>query len=632
MPGRSSETITFGPFRFVRGNGLWRDTTEIPLPPRALVMLETFLARPGDVIAKAELLDAGWKDAFVTEASLTEAVRALRSALGDDSREPRYIRTVHRRGYRFIAPVTVVSDPAVFRPDVPPPAAPEVRLLPSSSPDAPEWRPVVAAAAIAATVLAALAIVILASTPRRDHVGRFSIALPDDVRLDALQGTVAVSRDGSRVAFVAHGTGPPQLFVRAVDRDVPEALPGTQGASDPFFSPDGLRIGFFADGWLKTVGVEGGTPTNVTRVDVAAGAAWTGADAIVFGGGPGGGLARVSADGGEPVSLIAPAVSSPEVRFGWPDVGPDAERVLFTIVTPAGSDVGLLEAGASTHRVLIREARFARFAHDGRLVAERDGEIVASRLSPRGSTLSDALRPVMTGVATSGVLGGPRFAVSGSNSLVYVPGPISGPPSLRWVGTLQTPTAADLGRALVLDRDTASDTRVASPASPGGDRSPAIAVNPAWRPDGLEVAFALNKSGPFNLFVSPGPGGVASPLGSSPWNQTPTSWSPDGRTLLFTEFHPSTGADIWALDLPTRTRRPIVRTVADETGARYSRDGRWIAYLTRESGAWEAVVQPVSSDQPGARIAAGRLLPASLGPASNGRELRVVLGWLRQTL
>src|SRR5262245_13484807 len=97
--------VEFGPFRFHPTNGLWRDGVEVALPPRALGILEALTARAGEVVSKQRLMDAVWKDACVTEASLLEAIRVLREALGDDRLNPTYIQTVHRRGYRFIAPV-----------------------------------------------------------------------------------------------------------------------------------------------------------------------------------------------------------------------------------------------------------------------------------------------------------------------------------------------------------------------------------------------------------------------------------------------------------------------------------------------------------------------------------------------
>ena len=102
--------ISFGPFAFDRQSRLlWRDGNEVALPPRVLGVLELLLDRAGEVVARQDLLNAVWKDAFVTDTSLAEAVSFLRQALGDDPQAPRYIQTVHRRGYRFIAPIAVDS-------------------------------------------------------------------------------------------------------------------------------------------------------------------------------------------------------------------------------------------------------------------------------------------------------------------------------------------------------------------------------------------------------------------------------------------------------------------------------------------------------------------------------------------
>src|SRR5215510_2443390 len=113
----AGEVVGFGPFRFDRANRvLSRDGVEVALPPRVLGLLEHLVARPGSVVPKQALLDAVWKDAFVTETSLTEAISQLRQALGDDSQQPTYVQTVHRRGYRFVAPVGVDSaSPAPLR-------------------------------------------------------------------------------------------------------------------------------------------------------------------------------------------------------------------------------------------------------------------------------------------------------------------------------------------------------------------------------------------------------------------------------------------------------------------------------------------------------------------------------------
>jgi Tol biopolymer transport system component len=128
-------------------------------------------------------------------------------------------------------------------------------------------------------------------------------------------------------------------------------------------------------------------------------------------------------------------------------------------------------------------------------------------------------------------------------------------------------------------------------------------VSPAWRPDGLEIAFAFSKAGPFNLFLKPVDGSTdPSLLAASPWNQFPTSWAPDASALAFTEFQPLTGADIWVLDVATRQRKPLVRTLFDETWARFSPDGRSVAYMSNESGRWEIYLRAATGNGPRSRV------------------------------
>jgi DNA-binding winged helix-turn-helix (wHTH) protein len=638
MTGRSSETFVFGPFHLDPANGLWRGDTEVPLPPRALSVADALVRQAGRVVSKGDLLETCWPDAFVTEASLLEAIRVLRTALGDDRRHPQYIQTVHRRGYRFVAPVSTRTGPLATETTVesteavpPPPPVPPPFF------SGPEWRPIVRMMVGATLATAITAVALAAFGPRPGRVGHFSIALPSPLQFDSLNGAVAASPDGMRFAVVAMDDGRPRLFIRSVDRPMPVLLADAGGASHPFFSPDGTRVGFFADRRLQVVEVATGNVRALADVTSGAGAAWTGNDEIVFGGGPGGGLARVKAAGGSIDVLVRPQAHSADVRFGWPDVLPGRRGVIFTVVTPAGSDVAILDPGATRYRVLVPGAAFGRYAPTGHLVFEREGQLTAALFSVERGSLVGSPRAVVTDLAAGGVLSGPRFAFSRSGSLVYVPGPAGGPWSLHWVSCAPQadlgapcPPASDLERSLVLDRDTPADLRFVESAVAGpspGRR----AVSPTWRADGLEVAFALNKSGPFNLFVRQGAAGPALALNESPWNQTPSSWSPDGRHIVFTEFHPVTGADVWEMDVTTRSRRPLVRTPFDETGARYSPDGRWLAYLTNQSGRWEAVVTTASGGlPPAARLAAGRLMPAGLGPALDGRELRIVEAWFRE--
>ncbi|MEO7134244.1 MAG: winged helix-turn-helix domain-containing protein, partial [Vicinamibacterales bacterium] len=310
MTARSPESVAFGPFRFVPGDGLWRDGCAVPLPPRAIGVLSTLLTTPGVVVSKQALMDAVWRDTFVTESSLLEAIGLLRDALGDDRKQPTYIQTVHRRGYRFIGELRTVAPQAPLAPLAPDPLRPIL---------------VASAAYVIATVCVTIVFALLGQHPIERHTSRFSISLRGDATIDPLRGSVAVSLDGSRVAYVATSTGRSQLFLRSVERDEAVALPGTEDASDPFFSPDGEWIGFFAHGSLQKVRAGGGTPIVIAAARAAAGASWTADNTIVFGVGSGGGLARVSASAGvrsigvpsdTPVVIASPEPGSRDLRLG----------------------------------------------------------------------------------------------------------------------------------------------------------------------------------------------------------------------------------------------------------------------------------------------------------------------------
>ena len=587
----------------------------MPLPPRALGILTALVAQAGTVVSKQALMDAVWKDAFVTEASLLEAIRVLRDALGDDRLHPSFIQTVHRRGYRFIAKV---SHPM----GRPPEEAPRLASTPHTMVGA-EWRPLLVAgvASVVSVVGISLVFAVFGQRPPTPRLTtRFTIALPDDMAIDPLRGSVAVSADGTRIVYVALHAGRPRLFLRTVDRDAPQAIEGSDGAADPFFSPDGQWVGFFAHGSLKKLRIEGGMPLALCAARPGAGASWGRDGTIVFGGGPGRGLARVSEDGGEPVVLTAPPAGSREVSFGWPDILPDGSHIVYTAVSLAGRRVAIVDVASGVNRPLIESGAFARYSPTGHLVFERRGRLEAAPFSLSDQRVTAPPRPILRGLATGDLaLSGPRFAFSHTGSLIYVPGAsVDVDERLHWLdtdGRLEpiplpplalgqvdvSPDARQLAMAVQTDEGAdlwVGDTRRGAVSRLAADGP---SVSPAWRPNGLEIAFAYSKAGPFNLFLRPTDSDAApTPLLESPWNQFPTSWSPDGRQLAFTELHPLTGADVWILDVGTRERRQVVRTLFDESHARFSPDGQWLAYMSNESGRWDVFVRP--SRQNGPRV------------------------------
>jgi serine/threonine-protein kinase len=666
MSGRNPESVFFGPFRFVPGDGLWRDARAVPLPPRALGVLTALIAAPGEVVSKQQLMDAVWPGTFVTESSLLEAIGLLRDTLGDDRKQPTYIQTVHRRGYRFIGHLAPAPAPdarlALVAPIAPiAPVAPVAPIAP------------VAPVLPVALVFSAIAILCVAivwaaflQRPTERRTSRFSISLPDDAMVDPMRGSVAVSLDGSRLVYVAMASGRSQLFLRSVDRDAPTAIDGTEDAADPFFSPDGEWIGFFAHGSLQKIRVTGGRPIILCAARAGAGATWTADNTIVFGGGPGGGLARVSAfansitigapadthrSAGAPVVIATPAEGSRDIRFGWPDVLPGDRGVLFTSITLAGSDVGVIDLRTGARTLIAEHAAFARYLPSGHIVFERQGRLEAARFSLATLAATTAPTPIVSGVSRGDILEGPRFAFSKSGAmLVYVPAAIDEQDApLHWLdarGQLERvplpatgPGSIDISpnrQQLALTMDGESGPSVWVGDTRQGDLrrfiSDGQSVSPAWRPDGREIAYAFSKAGPFNLFIKPVDGRAAAPLSASPFNQFPTSWLPDASRLAFTEFQPLTGADIWVLDLATGQRRALVRTLFDETWARFSPDGRWIAYMSNESGRWEIYARPSNGDGARVRVStAGGVWPCwsldgkTIYFSANGRTLASAL-------
>jgi DNA-binding winged helix-turn-helix (wHTH) protein len=631
--------FTFGPFRFDPADGLRRGAEEVPLPPRALAVLTALVSRAGTVVSKQTLLDAAWPDSFVTEASLLEAVRLLREALGDDRHQPTYIQTVHRRGYRFVAAVSLgeatisslaeakaswlaEAEASALRTaeiDTKTYGAPGLQawLQPMGALSwGPEWRPLLVAALSAVVSMVGVAMVFALfgqRVPEPRPTMRFTIALPADSAIDPLRGSLAVSSDGTRLVYAAIHGGRPRLSLRTVDRDSPTLIEGSDEASDPFFSPDGEWIGFFAHGSLKKLRLEGGRAVVLCAARSGAGASWGADGTIVFGGGPSGGLARVSAQGGEPVVLATPRSGSREVRYGWPELLPDGTGVIYTVVTLADRAVALLDFSTGVRTTLVQAAAFGRLSPTGHLVFERRGRLEAAPFSLAERRVTAEPQPVLRGVGTGSALNGPQFAFSRTGSLVYVPGrSASADDRLHWLGVDGRIEPAPFHAAPLGSLDIAPDLEQLA-LTLEGDEGPnvwlgdlsrgalsrltteGVSVNPTWRPDGLEIAFAFSKAGPFNIFVRPIDGDhTVQPLLASPWNQFPTSWSPDSR-LAYTELHPLTGADVWLFDVDTRTRHPIVRTLFDESHARFSPDGRWLAYMSNESGRWEVFVRPASA-------------------------------------
>jgi DNA-binding winged helix-turn-helix (wHTH) protein len=429
-PGDRTEpgpVVWFGPFRFDRAELLlYRGTSEVALPPRALAVLDHLLSRPGRLVPKQLLLDAVWKDSSVTETSLIEAVSVVRQALGDDAQQPTYIQTVHRRGYRFVAVVST-TPPAVDEMTAAVGSLESGRSMvaaPSPTALTPARRLRLVAAGLGTLALFSTLVWKTTQVPFSPRpVTRAVIALnPSDIPAETGQPTMALSPDGVRLIYVAGAEGERRLYLRAMNELTATVIEGTEGAYGPVFSRDGEWIAFFADGALKKVSVRGRAPQVLAPAAHGYGASWGRDGSIVFSADAAGGLQRIPADGGPAVALTRIERGSGETGHRWPEVLPDGKTVIATRwrSTLADARIGAfaIESGESTG--FDEEGSGVRYAPTGHLIFGRAGELLAVPFDPKRLEVSGLPAVIVRDAVTDRDTGASHFTFSETGALVYL--------------------------------------------------------------------------------------------------------------------------------------------------------------------------------------------------------------------
>ena len=478
-------------------------------------------------------------------------------------------------------------------------------------------------AAGAATGAALVWVLARAPAPATQPPVHFLLALPDGEQLATTDlPALAISPDGRIVSYVASRGGAAQLWIRRLDEVEPIALPGTANALSPFFSPDSQWIGFFADGKLKKVAVAGGPPVTICDADAGFGGTWGSDQTIVFAPTTASPLQRVSANGGVATRVTALDTARGEFSHRWPEFLPDSTTVLFTIGTEGDWDEAEIVAQnleTGQRITLIKGGTHPHYLAGGHLAYTHDAAVWVAPLDVRRLTLIGPPARALGGVSAS-VDGASQFSVSRTGAISYLPARVE---SARRLGVVEgsdfTPLAAPVhgyvtprlspnGRRLLVgvadrsehvwsyDMATGSLTQL---TFDGANRAP------IWTADGQRVTFASNRSGALNLFVAPADGsGAAERLTTSDFLQLPGSWSPDGSVLAFMEQHPDSGRDIWLLGRDGR-RAPFANTPSEESAPRFSPDGRWIAYVSDESGQVEVYARPAAGGGTARRISSG---------------------------
>ena len=467
--------------------------------------------------------------------------------------------------------------------------------------------------------------------------------------------SVAISRDGRRIAFVGEERGERRIYLRNLDELEARPLDGTEGSHMPFFNPDGDWLGFEGPQGVMKVSLRGGAPVRLTGIsggrrpsglDVdSRGASW-GPQGIVLSPHVASGLSRVPASGGDLEELTSPDRARREKSHRFPHVLPDGEAVLFTLGTGDvrtfdDASIAAWSSKTSSYRVLLQGGTHPQYLPTGHLLYARDGRLFAAPFDPKELRLTGDAVPVLEGVRTSPRWGHAEFAVSENGTLAYVPGAAWGSdyrivwvdrrgqksPVLDTRGAYIAPRLSPSGRLLALDPDGAN-TRLEIFDLERGTLTPLVSgfdnVYPVWSPASDRLAFTSSREGQFNLFSVRADGGSpVERLNPSERNQFPSSW---GRELLaFTETHPGSGEDIWILSMTgDRASRAILQSGANESAPAVSPDDRWIAYTSDESGREEVYLLP--AQEPGGR----RQVSTEGGSAprwrADGRELFYLQG------
>jgi serine/threonine-protein kinase len=584
---------------------LRQGSNEVPLPPRVLGVLELLVSRAGVVVPKLELIDTVWKDAFVTDTSLAEAISVLRQALGDDPQAPKYIQTVHRRGYRFVAPVAALPSTSLDAATIAPARRTDEEWnAPSTTRQLLPW-----AIAALCTVLAAIAVW------QYTHF-RAPLAPVVRMRIEPAAGTVfdsrapalALSPDDLLLAWSACDSAC-RLYARALDQLDPRAIPGTEDASAPFFSPDGRWIGFFAAGKLRKVAVAGGMPVVIAEAPQTFGAAWLTDGRIVFSASERGGLLRVNESGGDTEQLTLPTANSGEVRHCWPTLAPGGRALLFTVATAPGPEapahIALMPIGQrAAWQTILDNADIARAVSPDYIAFSRGTEIHAAAF--------DRARQAVAGTEETVVSNVPRgqFTLGSSGALAYAIGSDSARPSLAWIPAAGAAISGDM--AALDDLTVAPDGSRVAGVSNGdlwvGDIGRGTTtrlthgstnVTPVWGGNGESVYYAARNGGPFEAWMRDGSGATPAKLSAASRHRHvfPTSISRDGKLMAYTESGGPTRGDVKVADLSNGGTVASIETPFDETNGVLSPDSRLLAYQSDESGRWEIYLMKLDDRQ-----------------------------------
>jgi serine/threonine protein kinase/Tol biopolymer transport system component len=469
---------------------------------------------------------------------------------------------------------------------------------------------------------AAVVVIVALTVPALRHLRETSAPGLPETRADIVTPetdeptSFALSPDGRQIVFVASVNGVSRLWLRPLSGTQAQPLAGTDGARAPFWSPDGRAIAFFASATLKRLDLGSDTPRVLAPVIIGQGGTWNTDGVILFAPSLLTPVMRVSASGGpaQPVTILA----SGETGHLAPTFLPDGRRFLylvFGLADTSGIYLGAIDNPRAPTRLTAADSRAAYLAADapdgGWLLWSRGGALLAQRLDIDRAmltgtplTLGDRINTVST--ASSGLIAyramaAPRRQLTWVDRDGVARGTVG---EIENAGLGPSPRVSPDGRRIAVTRLMQGNDDVWILE---GGRSSRLTFDPAsdasgvWSPDGSRMAFYSTRTGVFGTFQKLTSGvGAEEQLIQSNELAIATSWSPDGRFLLYFQRNLESLTDLWvwpvtktaAEEANSRTPAPFVKTPASDVFGMFSPDGRWVAYQSNQSGRNEIYVRP----------------------------------------
>lgn len=455
---------------------------------------------------------------------------------------------------------------------------------------------------------------------------RASITLPPHTTLALGRGSaIALSPDGTRVVYAARTGERTMLHLRHLDRFESVPLEGTAGATNPFFSPDGRWVGFFADRLLKKVSLDGGAPVTVADAPNPRGEAWGTDDTILVTPTNGDAISRVSAAGG----ALAPLTTllDGEASHRWPRFLPGNAAVLFSLWNDTGWEPASIHVqrldGSGRSVAVERNGGYPRYVRDGGathgfLVYARQDGLMAAPFDETTLKVTGTGVPMFDGLITN-LSGGAHFDVSTSGTLAYAPGAANeANRELQWVtvdGTTTAPIAVQNfssrewrlspdGTRVLYSNTTGGPTRNLWLKDLANDRVTRLtqgtdSFTGTWSRDGTWVLYL--KGNPVRLVRRAARlDAVDQELMTNPEFNV-QDISPDGRWALSVQNGTDSGLDLMARRLPDGPpnasaaslgeAQPVAASSFNETRGSFSPDGRWVVYQSNATGRYEVYVK-----------------------------------------